>query len=178
MEIAETYERRHQELSALGSDPTGGMTRLLYTDVWKAGQEYVKAEMEAFGMKVQYDAVGNLFGRIEGKELPEETIMSGSHIDTAVNGGHLDGQYGVLAALTAMEYLVSTYGQPKRSMEVISLAEEESSRFPTVFWGSKNFVGEANNQEVAEIDDANGLVSSLVFLQRGSLYPSCRPNTA
>ena len=163
MEIAETYERRHQELSALGSDPTGGMTRLLYTDVWKAGQEYVKAEMEAFGMKVQYDAVGNLFGRIEGKELPEETIMSGSHIDTVVNGGHLDGQYGVLAALTAMEYLVSTYGQPKRSMEVISLAEEESSRFPTVFWRSKNFVGEANNQEVAEIADANGLVSSLVF---------------
>lgn len=157
MEIAETYERRDQELSAIGSDPTGGMTRLLYTDVWKAGQEYVKAEMEAFGMKAQYDAVGNLFGRIEGKELPEETIMSGSHIDTVVNGGHLDGQYGVLAALTAMEYLVSTYGQPKRSMEVISLAEEEGSRFPTVFWGSKNFVGEANNQEVAEIADANGL---------------------
>lgn len=157
MEIAETYERRDQELSAIGSDPTGGMTRLLYTDVWKAGQEYVKAEMEAFGMKAQYDAVGNLFGRIEGKELPEETIMSGSHIDTVVNGGHLDGQYGVLAALTAMEYLVSTYGQPKRSMEVISLAEEEGSRFPTVFWGSKNFVGEANNQEVAEITDANGL---------------------
>lgn len=84
-------------------------------------------------------------------------------IDTVVNSGHLDGQYGILAALTAMEYLVSTYGQPKRFMEVISLAEEEGSRFPTVFWGSKNFVGEANNQEVAEIDDANGLVSSLVF---------------
>ena len=48
-------------------------------------------------------------------------------------------------------------------MEVISLAEEEGSRFPTVFWGSKNFVSEANNQEVAEIADANGLVSSLVF---------------
>ncbi len=80
-----------------------------------------------------------------------------------MNSGHLDGQYGILAALTAMEYLVSTYGQPKRFMEVISLAEEEGSRFPTVFWGSKNFVGEANNQEVAEIADANGLVSSLVF---------------
>ena len=63
-------------------------------------------------------------------------------------------------------------------MEVTSLAEEEGSRFPTVFWGSKNFVSEANNQEVAEIADANGLVSSLVFLQRVSLYPSCRPNTA
>lgn len=37
MEIAETYERRDQELSAIGSVPTGGMTRMLYTDVWKAG---------------------------------------------------------------------------------------------------------------------------------------------
>lgn len=48
-------------------------------------------------------------------------------------------------------------------MEVTSLAEEEGSRFPTIFWGSKNFVSEANNQEVAEIADADGLVSSLVF---------------
>ena len=75
MEIAKPYERRDQELSVIGNDPTGGMTRLLYTGVWKAGQEYVKAEMETFGMKTHYDAVGNLFGRIEGKELPEETFM-------------------------------------------------------------------------------------------------------
>ena len=91
--------------------------------------------MEAFGMQTHYDEIGNLFGRIEGSELPEETVMSGSHIDTVANGGHLDGQFGILAAVTAMEYLVTTYGQPKRSMEVLALAEEEGSRFPTVFLG-------------------------------------------
>ncbi|MHC5268559.1 allantoate deiminase [Enterococcus sp. LJL98] len=157
MEIAKTFERRDTELSAIGSDPTGGLTRLLYTDVWKAGQEYVKAEMESFGMVTCYDEIGNLYGRLAGTEKPEETILSGSHIDTVVNGGHLDGQYGILAAMTAMEYLVATHGQPKRSMEVISMAEEEGSRFPTVFWGSKNFMGEAQNEEVAEITDAKGL---------------------
>lgn len=79
MGIEESYQRRDKELSAIGSDPTGGLTRLLYTDVWKEGQEYVKAEMEAFGMQTHYDEIGNLFGRIEGSELPEETVMSGSH---------------------------------------------------------------------------------------------------
>lgn len=157
MEMEKLFKKRDTELSAIGSDPAGGMTRLLYTDVWKEGQEYVKAEMEKFGMKTHYDAIGNLFGRIEGTEFPNETILSGSHIDTVVNGGHLDGQYGILAAVTAMEYLVAKHGQPKRSMEVISLAEEEGSRFPTVFWGSKNFMGEAHNEEVEEITDAKGL---------------------
>lgn len=157
MELEQTFKRRDTELSAIGSDPTGGLTRLLYTDVWKAGQEYVKAEMETFGMATHYDGIGNLYGRIEGTEAPEETILSGSHIDTVVNGGHLDGQYGILAAVTAMEYLVATHGQPKRSMEVISMAEEEGSRFPTVFWGSKNLMGEAQNDDVKDIADAQGI---------------------
>lgn len=30
-------------------------------------------------MQTHYDEIGNLFGRIEGSELPEETVMSGSH---------------------------------------------------------------------------------------------------
>lgn len=157
MKIEESYQRRDKELSAIGSDPSGGLTRLLYTDAWKEGQEYIQSEMEAFGMKTHYDEIGNLFGRMEGSEFPEETVMSGSHIDTVVNGGHLDGQFGILAAVTAVEYLVATHGQPKRSLEVLSLAEEEGSRFPTVFWGSKNFMGEANNEAVTEIADAKGL---------------------
>lgn len=157
MELEKTFKRRDTELSAIGSDPAGGITRLLYTDVWKAGQEYVKTEMEKFGLTTSYDAIGNLFGRIEGSEFPNETVMSGSHIDTVVNGGHLDGQYGILAAMTAIEYLMAKHGQPKLSLEVISLAEEEGSRFPTVFWGSKNFMGEASQEEVEAITDAKGL---------------------
>ena len=156
MEVEQTVKERLQKLSSIGSDPTGGLTRLLYSDSWLSAQHYVQDQMKNIGMKAAFDEVGNLFGRIEGSELPEETIMTGSHIDTVVNGGKLDGQFGVVASLTAVQMLQEKYGQPKRSLEVISMAEEEGSRFPTVFCGSKNFVGIANNDEVKDIADANG----------------------
>ncbi|MGJ3708620.1 allantoate deiminase [Limosilactobacillus fermentum] len=156
MELAPTVKHRLDQLSSIGSDPTGGLTRLLYSDEWLTAQKYVQEEMTAMGMTTKFDGVGNLFGRIEGKDLPNETVMTGSHIDTVVNGGNLDGQFGVLASLTAVEYLKEKYGQPKRSLEVISMAEEEGSRFPTVFWGSKNFVGIADNEEVKDIKDGQG----------------------
>lgn len=37
------------------------------------------------------------------------------------------------------------------------MAEEEGSRFPTVFWGSKNFVNEENRAAVEDIADAKGV---------------------
>lgn len=156
MELEKVVDERLKKLSSIGSDPTGGMTRLLYSDSWLEAQKYVKAQMETTGMATKFDDVGNLFGRIEGSEKPEETIMTGSHIDTVVNGGTLDGQFGVVASLTAVQFLQDKYGAPKRSLEVISMAEEEGSRFPTVFWGSKNFIGIAKNDEVKDVADANG----------------------
>lgn len=156
MELGKTLERRIKDLSSIGNDPTGGMTRLLYTDSWLEAQKYVEQETKVFGAETYFDEIGNLFAHIKGSELPGETIMSGSHIDTVVNGGTLDGQFGVVAAMTAIEYLVDNYGQPKRSLEIISMAEEEGSRFPTVFWGSKNFTGQARKEDVQNIADAKG----------------------
>ena len=83
--------------------------------------------------------------------------MSGSHIDTVVEGGHLDGQFGVLAALVAMQSLKAEHGQPLRSLEVLALAEEEGSRFPYAFWGSKNFFNLAKSEDVNDIADGEGI---------------------
>src|SRR5699024_3631821 len=63
----------------------------------------------------------------------------------------------ILAALTAAIYLKEKYGQPKRSIEVLSLAEEEGSRFPYTFWGSKNFFNLQDNKDVEDIVDAEGV---------------------
>lgn len=143
-------------LSSIGHDVTGGMTRLLYSESWLAAQKGIEQKLNDLGFTTTFDEIGNLFGRVEGSKYPNETIMSGSHVDTVVNGGTLDGQFGIIAAYIAMSYLLEEYGQPLRSMEVISMAEEEGSRFPTVFWGSKNFVGIANNAEVEHISDGSG----------------------
>lgn len=157
MDWFKTIQENVDLLSGIGSDPTGGMTRLLYSESWLEAQNAVKNKLEEIGMETHFDEIGNLFGRMEGSKYPDETIMSGSHIDTVINGGNLDGQFGVIAAYVAMAYLKETYGQPLRSMEVISMAEEEGSRFPTVFWGSKNFVNEAKIEDVESISDFEGI---------------------
>lgn len=48
-------------LSSIGNDPTGGMTRLLYSDSWLEAQKSVKEKLEAIGMTASFDEIGNLF---------------------------------------------------------------------------------------------------------------------
>ncbi|PVZ87286.1 allantoate amidohydrolase [Serratia sp. S1B] len=144
-------------LSKIGADPSGGMTRLLYSKEWIDAQQALKQAFENAGLTVSYDAIGNLSGRLPGSMYPEQVILSGSHVDTVTNGGNLDGQFGIEAAFLAIKYLKETYGTPLRTLEVISLAEEEGSRFPYVFWGSKNVVGSARPDDVRNICDAKGV---------------------
>jgi len=45
-------------------------------------------------------------------------------------GGKFDGALGILAGLVALRSLLEQAGQPRRSLEVVALCEEEGSRFP------------------------------------------------
>lgn len=144
-------------LSNFGKDKAGGITRLLYTDEWKRAQDGLKNLMEEMGFDTYFDRVGNLFGRLEGSLYKDETILTGSHIDTVVNGGRYDGQFGIIGGILALKYLKENYGQPLRNIEVVSIAEEEGSRFPFAFWGSKNIIGLAKREMVENLRDVNGL---------------------
>lgn len=134
-----------------------GVTRLLYSAQWIEAQNSLKEKFEELGMKVEFDAVGNLFATIEGTEEPEKIVATGSHIDTVVEGGRFDGQLGVMGGYLAVKNLIETKGRPKKSLQVISMAEEEGSRFPYAFWGSKNIFGLAKREEVEEIADTEGI---------------------
>lgn len=140
------------------SDAEGpGTTRLLYSPSWIEAQKQLKEKFEGLGFVCEFDAVGNLFATLEGSEQPEEIIASGSHVDTVTKGGRLDGQLGIMAAYLAIEKLLKKNGQPKKSLQIISMAEEEGSRFPYVFWGSKNIFGLADKNDVESIKDAEGV---------------------
>ncbi|QRG78627.1 allantoate deiminase [Citrobacter sp. R56] len=159
-------------LSSFGADPAGGLTRLLYSDEWLETQLAFKKRMSESGLETRFDDVGNLYGRLTGTRYPDEVILSGSHIDSVVNGGNLDGQFGALAAWLAASWLKETYGPPLRTFEVVALAEEEGSRFPYVFWGSKNIVGLANPSDVQNITDAKGIGFTEAMNACGFTLPS------
>ena len=152
-EIQETVDW----LSSISDAEGPGTTRTLYSPSWMRAQNSLKERFEALGLSCEFDAVGNLYATLEGAESPEETIATGSHVDTVVNGGKLDGQFGIVGGYLAVKKLLETHGKPKKTIQVISLAEEEGSRFPYVFWGSKNLFGLAKKEDVENLSDAAGV---------------------
>ena len=154
--LAEEVVDKLEWLGGFGKDPAGGVSRFLYSKEWIDAQQALKHWMESEGLDVQFDQVGNLSGILKGKDT-NETILTGSHVDTVKNGGLYDGQYGIVAGILAIKYLKEHYGQPKRNLEIVSLAEEEGSRFPYCFWGSKNVVGMALRKDVEAIADFKGI---------------------
>lgn len=154
---ATTVDELMDWLSNISDDEGPGTTRLLYSPAWREAQTALKEKFEELGMTVEFDAVGNLFATLEGSEQPEEIIATGSHVDTVTKGGRLDGQLGIMAGYMAVKGLIEEKGQPKKSLQVISMAEEEGSRFPYAFWGSKNIFGLADKADVEDITDVNGV---------------------
>src|SRR5882762_1175136 len=135
---AALIERRLDELYAIGAEPDGGAYRPLYGTAWAAAGERVERWMKDAGLRTRRDAVGNLWGRADGKG---KSIVTGSHIDTVRRGGRLDGALGIVAGLTAVEALLKDVGKPRRPLEVVAICEEEGSRFATNFWGSRAITG-------------------------------------
>lgn len=170
MDIRSSFEALDKKFTAFGGLAGGGITRLLYSKEWSNAVQALKETLEKDGFETEFDSIGNLKGHIEGSKYPEETIMSGSHIDTVVEGGHLDGQFGVLAAVVAMQSLKAEYGQPLRSLEILALAEEEGSRFPFAFWGSKNFFNLADKADVDSIADGEGVAFKEAMRECGFDY--------
>lgn len=158
------------EIAKFGKDSSGGETRFLYTQEWLNAQNFVKDTLTQNGFDASFDEIGNLFGRVKGTKYPEETILTGSHIDTVRNGGMYDGQYGVVASFLAIKYLVDKYGPPAKNLEVISFAEEEGSRFSYTFWGSKNLCKIAKKTDVLGLSDADGVKFETAMTDCGFNY--------
>lgn len=155
-QLATETADRLEWLAEFGKDPQGGVSRLLYTKEWVEGQNALKEWIESEGLEARFDEVGSLFGTLKGKHT-NETVLTGSHVDTVTNGGRFDGAYGIVAGILALKYLKKHFGQPVRNIEVVSMAEEEGSRFPYSFWGSKNIVGIAKREDVENIKDFDGV---------------------
>jgi allantoate deiminase len=148
--------RRLDELAQRGALPGGGLYRALYTPSWVSATELVSGWMKEAGLLVRRDAVGNVWGRVEGSR-GGRVIVTGSHIDTVRGGGALDGALGVVAAVEAVASLVSEFGRPTRILEAVAICEEEGSRFNTNFWGARAIADRIEPDEAARVRDTDGV---------------------
>lgn len=165
--LSEQVESMIDWLASYGEGEDGGVTRLLYDPAWRSAQRAIEAKMEDIGLLPRYDDAGNLFGRMAGRNPEARVVLTGSHVDTVTGGGRYDGAYGIVAALIAAEYLLTHYGAPLKPIEVVSLCEEEGSRFPMAYWGSGSMTGSKSREEVLNITDANGVTFEEAMREAG-----------
>lgn len=128
----------------------GEIWRAAYTQEDKIAKNILREWIEDLGLEYREDAIGNVYGRLPGKE--PGTVLTGSHLDTVKNGGKYDGALGVVTGVAALGYLKQSGFVPKYSLEVAGLMEEEGSRFASGCQGSRAICGTLKDEDLEEVD--------------------------
>jgi allantoate deiminase len=146
-------------LSRHGRLPDGGLSRLAYDESWQAAVADLSQWMSAAGLAVRRDAVGNLFGRLDGSGSGG-VVATGSHIDSALRAGNYDGPAGVVASLVSLQALHEAHGLPRRPVELVVVCDEEASRFHSNLWGARAIAGRIAPGEAERLVDRDGMTAA------------------
>jgi allantoate deiminase len=138
-----------ERCAALGevSEEDGLLLRRYGTAAMRRANELVGGWMQAAGLDVHEDAVGNLVG-VRG----DPVVTLGSHLDTVRDAGRYDGMLGVLVALACVERLADA----PFAVEVYGFADEEGVRYGTAYLGSSVVAG-AFDPSALDRRDADGI---------------------
>lgn len=177
MEVKEGYQvkdRIEQHIEALShytATPGNGTTRLSYSQEDLQARTYIKQQMEALGLTVHEDGLGNIFGKLEGTIEGAPSVLIGSHFDSVPNGGSYDGPAGVVTALAVAELFHTNNLKPKYPLEVVALVEEEGSRFGGGLMGSRGMTGLLSEEAFEKLTDRDG-ISTVEAMQQIGLVSS------
>lgn len=144
------------EMAQVGRLPGGGCCRLALDRLDGAGRDLFVGWCREAGCSVEWDQVGNIFARREGKRADAPAVATGSHLDTQPHGGKFDGVYGVLAGLEVIRTLNDHGVETEAPVEVIVWTNEEASRFHPPLTGSSAFIGQLSPAFVHEIETVDG----------------------
>jgi allantoate deiminase len=149
--------RRISDLGEIGKQEGGGVTRLSFTEEERAAKDRVSSYMEEAGLSVYEDAVGNLFGRREGRDPGSPTVLVGSHLDSVYNGGNFDGPLGVLAGIEVLQTMEEQGIETEHPIEVVAFTDEEGARFSLGMIGSRALAGKLTAEDLETYEDAEGV---------------------
>ncbi|MFA6849983.1 MAG: M20 family metallo-hydrolase [Selenomonadaceae bacterium] len=143
-----------RELSVLTADEDGAH-RVAWTPTWDKAQEWFKEKMKAEGAEITVDSANSVWAKIEGET--SEAIVIGSHLDCVPNGGWLDGALGVISGMGAIKRYGKNGIKPKKTLYVVSWADEEGARFGRSCIGSSAVSGALDIAEASKLKDNDGI---------------------
>ena len=154
------------ELSDVGRDPAGGVTRFAWTADELELREWFAARASALGLDVETDGNGNLWAWWGGS-LPGTAFVVGSHLDSVRSGGEFDGPLGVVSAFEALSSLQASGWMPTRPVAVIAFAEEEGGRFGLACLGSRLLTGAVSPEHALVLVDDAGVTLAEAMARAG-----------
>ncbi|MFJ4291971.1 Zn-dependent hydrolase [Cupriavidus sp. NPDC089707] len=148
----------HADQLARFSDMEDGLTCAYLTPAHRAAQDQLAQWMDAAGMEVRIDAIGNVIGRYAADPAVTDArvLMTGSHFDTVRNGGRYDGRLGILLPIAVVDVLNRAAIRLPYHLEVVGFAEEEGLRFKTSFLASSVLAGRFDPALLTRVD-ADGI---------------------
>ena len=149
------------DLAPVGrSASSGGYFRQPWLSAERELAAWFEEQCAARGLSVSRDAIGNVVAWW-GSAGPG-AVVTGSHLDSVLDGGAYDGPLGVVSALAAVDELRARGFVPSRPLGVSVFVEEEGSRFGLACLGSRLATGAVSWEAARELRDRSG-----VFLSDG-----------
>ena len=128
-------------LARYGRDDRGGVSRTGFSAADNAARVHLVRTATDAGLDAEVDPAGNVLFRRRGLRDPGPSLLMGSHLDSVPHGGHLDGAYGVVAALEVLRTLNDRRVPMPVEPVAVAWANEEGSLFPRLFFGPRARTG-------------------------------------
>ncbi|MDP9821515.1 allantoate amidohydrolase [Nocardioides massiliensis] len=170
-----TFEQMWAELAPIGrSATTGGYFRQPYTAAELECRAWFTEQAVRRGLRTEVDGNGTLLAWWQPEGAAGPAVLTGSHLDSVVDGGAYDGPLGVVSAFAALDRLVADGLAPARPLVVAAFPEEEGSRFGVACLGSRLATGVLSGDDAARLQDADG-TSLLDAMASAGVAPDLGP---
>lgn len=151
-----TFERMWRDLAPIGRQASsGGYVRQPWTSPEMELRDWFAQECAHRGLELETDGMGNTIAWWQAGQGP--AVLTGSHLDSVLEGGAYDGPLGVVSALAAVDQLRERGVAPARPLGIGVFVEEEGSRFGRACLGSRLAVGATTWEDARELRDRDGV---------------------
>ncbi|WGX99266.1 allantoate amidohydrolase [Nocardioides sp. L-11A] len=154
------FEQMWRDLAPVGrSASSGGYNRLPWHSAELELRAWFREAATARGLELEEDPFGNLVAWWGPESLGSGTdkVLTGSHLDSVLDGGAYDGPLGVVSSFAALDLMRSRGVAPTRRLGVSAFVEEEGSRFGRACLGSRLAVGATTWADARELTDRDGV---------------------
>ncbi len=154
-----SFEQMWRDLAPVGRSTTsGGYFRQPFGSAERECATWFEEEAARRSLELTRDGNGNVVAWWRPVSPSEHGgVVTGSHLDSVLDGGAYDGPLGVVTALAAVDVLRDRGFTPSRPIGIGSFVEEEGSRFGLACLGSRLMTGTTSVETTTELKDRDGV---------------------